>query len=136
MRISRGTPEARSRLCICQASFLKTFAMGGVPHAGPHSCSVVSDSFETLWTVACQAPLSMGFHRQEYWSGLPFPTTRDVLDSGRNPHLLSLLHSQAGSLLWRHLGSPYVSIPTCIYKTFIKFEITHFFFHLCCESFS
>ena len=29
--------------------------------------------FVTLWTVACQAPLSMGFSRQEYWSGLPFP---------------------------------------------------------------
>ena len=30
--------------------------------------------FETLWTVVCQAPLSMGFSRQEYWSGLPFPS--------------------------------------------------------------
>ena len=29
--------------------------------------------FATLWTVACQAPLSMGFSRQEYWSGLPCP---------------------------------------------------------------
>ena len=29
--------------------------------------------FATLWTVACQAPLSIGFSRQEYWSGLPFP---------------------------------------------------------------
>ena len=29
-----GTPEARSRLCVCQASFLMTFAMGGIPHAG------------------------------------------------------------------------------------------------------
>ena len=34
-------------------------------------CSVISDSV-TPWTVACQAPLSMGFSRQEYWSGLPF----------------------------------------------------------------
>ena len=34
------------------------------------SCSVVSDS-ATLWTVACQAPLSMGYFRYEYWSGLP-----------------------------------------------------------------
>ena len=30
--------------------------------------------FVTPWTVACQAPLSMGFSRQEYWSGLPFPS--------------------------------------------------------------
>ena len=35
--------------------------------------------FETPWTVACQAPLSMGFPRQEYWSGLPFPPPGDLL---------------------------------------------------------
>ena len=35
--------------------------------------SIVSDSFTTPWTVACQASLFMGFSRQEYWSGLPFP---------------------------------------------------------------
>ena len=34
----------------------------------------MSDSFATAWTVAHQAPLSMGFLRQEYWSGLPFPS--------------------------------------------------------------
>jgi len=38
------------------------------------SHSVVSNSFATPWTVAWQAPLSMGFSRQEYWSGLPFPS--------------------------------------------------------------
>ena len=37
------------------------------------SQSVMSDSVVTPWTIACQAPLSMGFPRQEYWSGLPFP---------------------------------------------------------------
>ena len=37
------------------------------------SPSVIPDSFETSWTVAHQAPLSMGFPRQEYWSELPFP---------------------------------------------------------------
>ena len=36
--------------------------------------------FATLWTVAHQTPLSMGFSRQEYWSGLPFPPPRDLLD--------------------------------------------------------
>ena len=34
--------------------------------------------FETLWTVALQAPLSRGFSRQECWSGLPFPTIGDL----------------------------------------------------------
>ena len=37
------------------------------------SHQVVSNSFATPWTVACQVPLSMGFPRQEDWSGLPFP---------------------------------------------------------------
>ena len=46
-----------------------------------HACSVVSDSV-TPWTVACQAPLSMGFSRQEYWSGLPFPSAGDLPDPG------------------------------------------------------
>ena len=41
--------------------------------------------FATLWTVACQAPLSMGFPRQEYWSGLPFPSPGDLPDPGIKP---------------------------------------------------
>ena len=40
------------------------------------------DSFVTPWTVAHQAPLSMGFPRQEYWNGLPFPSPRDLHDQG------------------------------------------------------
>ena len=38
--------------------------------------------FATLWTVAHQAPLSMGYSRQEYWSGLPFPPPRGLSLSG------------------------------------------------------
>ena len=38
--------------------------------------------FETPWTVACQAPLSMDFSMQEYWSGLSFPTAREHPDPG------------------------------------------------------
>ena len=38
--------------------------------------------FATLWTVVCQAPLSKGFPRQEYWSGLPFPTPGALPDPG------------------------------------------------------
>ena len=38
----------------------------------------------TSWTVACQASLSMGFPRQEYWSGLPFPSPGDLPDLGRD----------------------------------------------------
>ena len=48
------------------------------------SRSVVSNS-ATSWTVAYQAPPSMGFSRQEYWSGLPFPSSGDLPDPGIEP---------------------------------------------------
>ena len=41
--------------------------------------------FATSWTVACQASLSVEMSRQEYWSGLPFPTPGDLPDSGIEP---------------------------------------------------
>ena len=41
--------------------------------------------FVTLWIVAHQAPLSMGFSRQEYWSGLPFPPPGNLSDPGIEP---------------------------------------------------
>ena len=41
--------------------------------------------FATLWTVACQVPLSTGFSRQIYWSGLPFPPPGDLPDPGIEP---------------------------------------------------
>ena len=44
----------------------------------------------TPWTVAYQAPLSMGFSRQEYWSGLPFPSSGDLPDPGIKPRCPAL----------------------------------------------
>ena len=41
--------------------------------------------FVTPWTVACQAPLSMGFPKQEYWNELPFPSSGDLPDPGVEP---------------------------------------------------
>ena len=49
------------------------------------SCSVVSDSLWLPWTEACQVPLSMKFSRQEYWSGLLFPSPGDLPDPGIEP---------------------------------------------------
>ena len=51
------------------------------------SCSVMSDVrlFVTAWTVAYQDPPSMGFSRQEYWSGLPFLSPGDLPDPGIQP---------------------------------------------------
>ena len=78
------------------------------------SHSVMSDSV-TPWTVARQAPLSIGFLRQEYWNGLPFPFPGDLPDpQGLNPHFLHLLHWQAGSLLLAQLRKPPTNM--CVYK--------------------
>ena len=41
------------------------------------------------WPVACQAPLFMGFSRQEYWSGLPFPSLEELPNPGIEPGLLN-----------------------------------------------
>ena len=46
--------------------------------------------FATSWTVAYQAPQSMGFSRQEYWSGLPFPSPGDLPNPGIEPGSLEL----------------------------------------------
>ena len=59
--------------------------------------------FVTSWTVAHQAPLSMEFSRQEYWSRFPFPSPGDVPNTRLNPYLL---HWQLGSVLLSHKGSP------------------------------
>ena len=59
---------------------------GNLTYGGlvPKSCP----TFATPWTVAHQPPLSMGFPRQKYWSGLPFPSPGDLPDPGINPGLL------------------------------------------------
>ena len=54
--------------------------------------------FATLWTVAHQTPLSMGFSWQEYWGGLPCPSQSSFPIQRSNLHLLSLQHLQAESL--------------------------------------
>ena len=58
----------------------------------------------TPWTVAHQAPLSMGFSRQEDWSGLPFPPPEDLPDPGTEPTSPASPAWQVDSLL-SHLGS-------------------------------
>ena len=67
------------RACVCVLSGVRLFA--------------------TPWTVVCQAPLSMGFPRQEYWRGLPFPAPGDPPNPGIEP--VSLV-SLAGRLILCH----------------------------------
>ena len=59
--------------------------------------------FATPWTVAHQAPLSMGFSRQEYWSGLPLPSPGDLPNQGIEPRSLAL---QADALISEPPGTP------------------------------
>ena len=61
-------------------------------------------TLETPWTVACQVPLSMGFSRQEYWSGLPFPSPWDLPDPEIKPRSSAL---QADSLPMELQGKSY-----------------------------
>ena len=70
----------------------------------PFLCAVLShfshvQLFVTPWTVAHWAPLSIGFSRQEYWSGLPFPTPGDLPDSGIKPESPAL----QADYLWTEL---------------------------------
>ena len=68
------------------------------------SHEVVSNSFDAPWTIgSCQAPLSMGFSGQEYWSGLSFLPAGDLSDPGIKPVSPAL---QTDSLPLSHQGSP------------------------------
>ena len=86
-----GPFPARPSHILCFSSSLKL------------SRSLSRVSFDTPWTVAHQAPPSMGFSRQEYWSGLPFPSPGNLPDPGIEPRSPTL---QVDSLLPSHQGSP------------------------------
>ena len=62
--------------------------------------------FATLWTVAHQAPLAMGFSRQEYWSGLPCPPSGDLPDPGIEPASLMSSTLAGGFLPLAPPGKP------------------------------
>ena len=70
------------------------------------SCFSHVQLFVTLWTVAHHAPLSMGFSRQEYWSGLPCPPPRDLPDPGIESSSLTSPALTGGFFTTSRLGSP------------------------------
>ena len=67
--------------------------------------------FATPWTVAYQASQSIGFSRQEYWSGLPFPSPGDLPDPGIKPGSPAL---QADTLPTEPPGKPKAIVNACI----------------------
>ena len=70
------------------------------------SCFSCVQLFTTPWTVTCQTLLSVGFSRQEYWNGLPFPPLRDLPNLGTEPMSPAAPELQTDSLLLSHQGSP------------------------------
>ena len=92
----------RNLLCLCLFQMLSR----------PLNNHCMLSLFSRVWllattcTLACQAPLSMGFSRQEYWSGLPCPPPGDLPTQGSNLCLLQLLHCQVGSLPLAPPGKP------------------------------
>ena len=70
--------------------------------------------FPTLWAVALQAPLSMGFSRQEYWSGLPCPLLGILPDPRIKPVSPAAPALQAASLPLSHQGIPHVCVCVCV----------------------
>ena len=68
--------------------------------------------FATWWTVACKAPLSVGFSYQEYWSGLPFPSPEDFPNPRIEPESSVSPGSQTDSLLLSRQG---IVITLCNY---------------------
>ena len=75
-----------------------------------HTKSLQLCPFATLQTDAYQAPLSMGFSRQEYWSGLPCPAPGNIPGPGIELCLLPLLYGRQVLYHQRHLGSPCISL--------------------------
>ena len=71
----------------------------------------------TPWTVACRAPLSLGFSRQEYWSVLPFPSPGDLPNPGIEPGSPALqADSLPTQLQGKHFNILYIYIYTHIHK--------------------
>ena len=91
----RGLSNLFVCVCVCVCVYV---CMCSVALLYPNLC----DRMDT----ACQTPLAMEFSRQEYWSGLSFPTPEDLPSPGmQTASLLHLLHWQADSLPLSHLGS-------------------------------
>ena len=110
--------------CVYSSLCLDTLLLDALPsayqqfapvfHLVHRRCVVLSRVWlsETWWTGAHQALLSMGYPRQRYWNGLPFPSPGHL---GSNPYLL---HWQADSLPLSHPGSPIISFQITSLETF------------------
>ena len=94
--------KLRMYVCVCVCVCVCACARGRV-------CTQLLSHvrlFATPWTITCQAPLSMEFSRQEYWSGLPFPSPGDLPNPRIEPASLAS-PALASSFITSYLGSPW-----------------------------
>ena len=89
------------------------------PHESECVSPLVMSDSAILWTVAHQAPLSMGFPRQEYWSGLPFPFPGDLPNPGIE---LGSPVLQADSLPSEPPGRPNITLPLNLARTAVRHD--------------
>ena len=82
MQLRRDSMNLEEGVCVCVCVCVCVVCMC------VHALSCVQ-LFATPWSVVCQPPLSMEFFRQNFWSGLPFPTPDDLLNSGTEPASLA-----------------------------------------------
>ena len=106
--LSLAAVKSQTGQCWREISHRNLYVLSDCCHNGMFifynsvSCSL-AELFATLWTIACQAPLSMGLPSQEYWSRLPFPPPGDLPDAGIEPRSPAL---QADSLPSKPPGKP------------------------------
>ena len=100
--------------------FVSSLTYSGAP--GYRSCAQLLSHVQLLitpWTVACQAPLSVGLPRREYWSELPFPPPGDLLDPGTEPTSPALatdslpLNLRESMHTWAH-EQPHADLCACL----------------------
>ena len=93
------------------------------------SCSVMFNSFVTSWTVAYQAPLSVECPKQEYWSGLPFPTPGDLSNPGYKTEAPMSPALAGGFFAWEaecYIYKPLIDKPK-LGKIYIYFSLSKLF---------
>ena len=106
MLSSRGSSQPRDWTCVSYISCIDRFFTSSTTweaqtcHRARAQSLKLCPTLCDLWTVACQAPLSMGFSRHEYWSGLHALLQRIYLTQGSNPCLLHLLHCRQVLFCW------------------------------------
>ena len=122
MRIVTGMCITHFVIRVCGCVYIHLYIL--------FSHKVMANSFVTPWTVAHQALLSMQFSRQEYWSGLPFPSAENLPDPAIKPVSPTV---QADSLPLSHQRSLCVCVCVCV--CYIVYTYTYVYYtHLILSS--